>query len=528
MTITVIDAYRERVLASVAEPSAGDAVNAAGVRQYDAEPVNEAKKPKLFQGREPIYPRRVSGVFRRLKWWIMALTLTVYYVTPWLRWDRGPYAPDQAVLIDMPARRFYFFWIEIWPQEFFYVAGLLIMAGLGLFLVTSAVGRAWCGYACPQTVWTDLFIWVERFVEGDRNARVKLDAAPWTGGKIAKKVTVHTTWLLIALATGGAWIFYFADAPTLLGQFLRGDAPGVAYTTVAVLTFTTYVFGGLMREQVCTYMCPWPRVQAAMMDKHSLTVTYNDWRGEPRSRHRKRALKEGLDVGDCVDCNACVAVCPTGIDIRNGQQLPCITCALCIDACDEVMEKTGRPKGLISYTTLEHYEENAERASIAGRADATARQILPGWRDVLRPRTALYFALWSGIGLGMVYAVTVRDRLDVNVLHDRNPQFVQLSSGDVRNGYTLKILNMTPRPRDFDVGLVGLPGAAMWTPGSALDPARRFTVSAEPDSVRELRVFVQADPDQLGTDNDKFAFEVFEVGGRESAAVETRFSGPQR
>ncbi|MEM8664975.1 MAG: cytochrome c oxidase accessory protein CcoG, partial [Pseudomonadota bacterium] len=292
---------------SVADPQAGEPINPSGVRQYEVEAVNQGNRPQLYKGREPIYPRRVHGRFRTLKWWIMGVTLTIYYATPWLRWDRGPYAPDQAVLVDLAGRRFFFGPIEIWPQEFYYVAGLLIMAGLGLFLVTSAVGRAWCGYACPQTVWTDLFIWVERIVVGDRNARIRLDNSPWSARKVRLKVSIHTIWLLIAVATGGAWIFYFADAPTLFGQFVRGDAAPAAYITVAVLTFTTYTLGGLMREQVCTYMCPWPRIQAALMDEHSLTVTYNDWRGEPRSGHRKRGAAEGRDMGDCVDCNACVA-----------------------------------------------------------------------------------------------------------------------------------------------------------------------------------------------------------------------------
>ena len=449
---------------SVAAPAPGDPTNPAGVRQYDDQAVNRGDKPKLYKGREPIYPRRVTGRFRSLKWWIMGITLGIYYITPWIRWDRGPYAPDQAVLIDLANRRFYFFIIEIWPQEFFYVAGLLIMAGIGLFLITSAVGRAWCGYTCPQTVWTDLFIWVERIVMGDRNKRMKLDQEPWSFRKARLKVTTHAIFLVIAVATGGAWIFYFADAPTLLGQFVRGDAPITAYVTVAILTFTTYTLGGLMREQVCTYMCPWPRIQAAMMDEHSLTVTYNAWRGEPRSRHQKRAERQGKVVGDCIDCNACVAVCPTGIDIRDGQQLPCITCGLCIDACDEVMDKIGKPRGLISYTTLADYDANAERAKKEGIAAARAKQVLPGLREVFRPRTLLYFGLWSAIGIAMIVSLVARDRLDLSVAHDRNPRYVQLSDGDIRNGYTVKIMNMKPEPREFDFGLVGLPSGAMWSP----------------------------------------------------------------
>ncbi|MEO0386275.1 MAG: cytochrome c oxidase accessory protein CcoG, partial [Pseudomonadota bacterium] len=284
------------------------------IEPIDVRVVNAGAKAAaepLYVAREKIHPKRVEGRFRRLKWIVMLITLGIYYVTPWLRWDRGPHAPDQAVLIDMAGRRFYFFFIEIWPQEFIFVAGLLVMAGVGLFLVTSVVGRAWCGYTCPQTVWTDLFLVVERALEGDRNARIRLDKAPWSTAKLAKRVAKHAIWLAIAVATGGAWIFYFADAPTLFWDFVTFSAAPVAYATVAVLTFTTYTLGGLLREQVCIYMCPWPRIQAAMLDEDSLVVTYNDWRGEPRSHGQKRDA--GTPQGDCIDCNACVAVCPTGI-----------------------------------------------------------------------------------------------------------------------------------------------------------------------------------------------------------------------
>src|SRR5690606_15054013 len=322
-----------------------------------------------------------------------------------------------AVLIDLANRRFYFFFIEIWPQEFFLVAGLLVMAGLGLFLLTSTIGRAWCGYTCPQTVWVDLFLAVERAIEGDRNARIRLDQGPWTARKIALRTLKHAIWLAVAVATGGAWIFYFADAPTLLRDFVTGQAAPVAYTTVAILTATTYVFGGLMREQVCTYMCPWPRIQAAMLDEHSLTVTYNDWRGEPRTRGTKKAAAAGAPIGDCVDCNACVAVCPMGIDIRDGQQLECITCALCIDACNGVMDQLGRERGLISYATLADYQHNMALATGNG-----AHAIDPGkvrgengrisdavrkfnLRSIFRPRTFVYAGLWALVGLGLLLAL---------------------------------------------------------------------------------------------------------------------------
>jgi len=456
---------------------------------------------RFFEARRKVFPKAVDGSFRRLKWAIMAVTLLIYYVTPWLRWDRGPYAPHQAVLVDLAHRRFYMFAIEIWPHEFYYVAGLLIMAGIGLFLVTSAVGRAWCGYACPQTVWTDLFVHVERAIEGDRNAQIRLQKAPWGPAKIVKRVAKHATWLAIGALTGGAWIFYFADAPTLLRDLLHGTAPYVAYATIGILTLTTYVFGGLLREQVCIYMCPWPRIQGAMLDEKSLVVTYKAWRGEPRTHGLKReaaaqdlehagmpslvALANdpalGARIGDCIDCNACVAVCPTGIDIRQGPQIGCITCGLCIDACDGIMAKIGRPPRLIGYTT-----------ELDGRIAASGGTPLSPLRRLLRPRTIAYFAVWAGIGLGMLFALGSRTRIDISVQQTRNPQWVRLSDGSIRNGYTVKVRNMEARPRTVEIGFTGLPGV-LWSEASGRQQAGqtvRLTVPA--DQVAKTQLFVAA------------------------------------
>ncbi|MDN2567582.1 cytochrome c oxidase accessory protein CcoG [Aquibium sp. A9E412] len=517
------------------------AAERSSIERIEAEAVNSARvRQPLYVARKKIFPKRASGQFRRFKWIVMAITLGIYYLTPWLRWDRGPYAPDQAVLIDLANRRFYFFFIEIWPQEFFFVAGLLVMAGIGLFLITSTVGRAWCGYTCPQTVWVDLFLVVERWVEGDRNARIKLDKAPWSADKVAKRLSKHTIWLLISVATGGAWIFYFADAPTLFVDLFRGEALPVAYITVAILTATTYTFGGHMREQVCTYMCPWPRIQAAMLDENSLTVTYNDWRGEPRSRHAKKAAASGQLVGDCVDCNACVAVCPMGIDIRDGQQLECITCALCIDACDQVMDKTGKERGLISYATLSDYNANMALATGGGShaIDPTGVHKPDGrlsdkvahfhWNKILRPRTYVYFGAWALVGLVLLYALFTRDRLDVNVLHDRNPQFVVLSDGSIRNGYTVKLLNMIPEPRTVTLSIEGLPGALMTVDGIADNAeGRSFEVPLEPDRLRSLRVFVRLPAERVDEESETFRFHVEEAGGDETASYQANFSAPE-
>jgi len=401
------------------------------------------------------------------------------------------------------------------------------------------VGRAWCGYTCPQTVWVDLFLVVERWVEGDRNARMKLDAAPWSGAKAVKRVVKHGVWLLIAVATGGAWIFYFADAPTLLADVVTGQAQPIAYMTIAVLTATTYIFGGLMREQVCTYMCPWPRIQAAMLDEHSLTVTYNDWRGEPRSRHAKKMLAAGQPVGDCVDCNACVAVCPMGIDIREGQQLECITCALCIDACNGVMDKLGRERGLISYATLSDYTANMAAATGGGAhgidpaavhgPDGRLKDGLRHFhlRKIFRPRTFVYMGAWSLIGLVMLYALFMRERLQVNVLHDRNPQYVTLSDGAIRNGYTVKLLNMIPEPRTFSIALDGLPGATMAAVGATDVGDGTLLVAVEPDTLKSLKLFVKMPAADLPGQAMPFHFVVRDIEGQESASTAASFFVPE-
>ena len=483
-------------------------------QRIEVEAVNKkGARPPLYAPRKKIHPKRVFGFFRTFKWWVMAATLGIYYVTPWLRWDRGAGAPDQAVLIDFPARRFYFFFIEIWPQEFFYIAGLLIMAGLGLFLVTTAVGRAWCGYSCPQTVWTDLFIWVERFVEGDRAARIRLDKAPNSLSKIGKRLTKFFIWMVIAAGTGGAWVFYFADAPTLFRDLFLLNADPVAYGTVAVLTFTTFVLGGFMREQVCTYMCPWPRIQAAMMDEESLTVTYREDRGEPRQPFQKNA--DWSARGDCIDCNACVAACPMGIDIRDGQQLECITCALCIDACDDVMVRIGRPRGLIDYDSIAN--------DLRRRNGETTRL------QLFRPRTVVYFLLWSGIGLAMIYLLLTRADLDINVLHDRNPLYTTLADGSIRNGYTFKILNKVREQRTLTLSVSGISGAKLKVVGSedlGDSPTPFFTV--KPDRLTSFRLLVTVPKSALKDESADIRFLLQEINTGQTASYNGQFRGPEK
>jgi len=438
----------------------------------------------LYAAREPVFPRRVSGKFRFLKWWIMLATLGVYYLAPWIRWDRGENLPDQAILVDLAGRRFFFFWIEIWPHEFYFIAGLLIMAGLGLFLFTSALGRVWCGYACPQTVWTDLFILVERWIEGDRNARVRLWKSKWDFRKWRLRIAKWIIWALIGLATGGAWVFYFTDAPALLADLLTFNAHPIAYTTIAFLTLTTVLFGGFAREQICIYMCPWPRIQAAMMDQDTLTVAYRSWRGEPRGKHRKAADADKL--GDCIDCSACVNVCPMGIDIREGQQLECITCALCIDACDDVMDKIGKPRGLIDYMAL-----TDETAEIAGKEPKKV------WKHVLRPRTILYTVLWSLVGFGLVFALFIRPEIDLSVAPVRNPLFVTMSDGSIRNAYDVRLLNKHGDDRVFEMTVSSEAQLTIRLEGS--EDGKSVLVPA--DDTLLQRVYVIAPPENAAANN---------------------------
>lgn len=454
---------------------------ADAVETIDVDAVNSASRRSFYKARVPIYPRLVHGFYRRLKWIVMAATLGVYYLLPWVRWDRAPGEADQAVLVDFERGRFYFFFIEIWPDELYYVTGLLVVAALGLFLATALFGRIWCGYTCPQTVWTDLFIVVERWIEGDRNQRIKLAKARWTLDKSRKKVAKHALWILIGAATGGAWIFYFHDAPSTLPKLFTGEAPFTAYLFLGLLTLTTYLFAGSLREQVCTYMCPWPRIQSALVDAETLQVTYKKDRGEPRGPHRKAESWDGR--GDCVDCKACVAACPMGIDIRDGAQLECTNCALCIDACDEIMEKVGRPRRLIGYDT----DKNMQRR-VSGAAPAIS---------LVRLRTALYAVLLVAIGAFMLFRLATRATLEIAALHDRTPPYVVLSDGSIRNAFTLKIVNKEDRARDLILKLEGDREIAVTAIGERFVNGSA-TISAPSDRVRSARILVthpaQANP----------------------------------
>ena len=467
----------------------------------------------LYMAAAKIYPIKVNGTFRRIKWTLLVICLGIYYFLPFVRWDRGPNEPHQAVLVDLAHSRFYFFFIELWPQEVYYFTGLLILASLGLFLSNALFGRVWCGYFCWQTVWTDLFFTIERWVEGERRDRIKLDAMPWNADKIRKRVTKHALWLLVAWWTGGAWVLYFADAPTLVHDLAVGTAPISAYVWIGIFTFTTYYLAGFMREQVCLYMCPWPRIQAALTDTEALNVTYRRDRGEPRLslKEANRARAAGQAAGDCIDCNQCVNACPTGVDIRRGSQLGCIQCGLCIDACDAVMTKINRPTRLISYDT----DDNIRRRS-QGQA--------PVYR-LVRARTVLYAAVMAVVGIVMLYALSSRTHMGLSVLHVRAPMFTTVHEG-VRNGYTLRFANKSAETRKFALGVTGVKDAVAKSEEADVDAKGRLIVSVDPDATQEVQLYVTAPRQSLNGASQAITMTATDLADGQATVVNDHFFGP--
>lgn len=418
-----------------------------------------------------VVPQSVSGRMRRIKWVLLVLTLSIYYIAPFLRWDRGPNAPDQAVLLDFAHGRLYAFFIEIWPQDLYLVTGLLILASVILIFANSLAGRVWCGFACPQTVWTDLFLLVERLIEGDRRQRLKHMESPWSGARVVRIGAKHGAWLLISLATGGTLIFYFTDAPGLVRALASGEASATALTWIAVFAGTTYGLAGFAREQVCTFMCPWPRLQGAIWDPEAFTVNYRDYRGEQRMSAKKAAefRARGEQAGDCVDCGLCVNVCPIGIDIREGPNFACINCGLCVDACDGVMTRLGRPRGLIDYESW----DNIERGR---RGEARISRLL-------RPKTVALAVITAALAAGLAALLATRSTGAIAVLHDRDPLAVNLSDGSVRNAYTVKLLNKADVVRHYTLAIQGI-DASMAIVGN--DDGRPIPV--EPEGSESLRV----------------------------------------
>lgn len=389
----------------------------------------------LYTASEKVYPREVKGRFQALRNACVIMLLGLYYSAPWLQWGGR-----QAILFDLPARKFHIFSLTLWPQDFFFLALLLILAGLSLFFFTAVAGRVWCGFACPQTVWTEAFIWMERWVEGSRSQQMKLTAAPWTFNKIRKRVSKQFLWLSFSLITGLTFVGYFEPIRELVFNLVNFETAGWSLFWIIFYGFATYGNAGFMREQVCKYMCPYARFQSAMFDKDTLIIAYNEKRGEPRARGKKRVDDNGVAKGDCIDCGLCVQVCPTGIDIRDGLQSDCIACAACIDVCDDVMTKVNLPKGLIRYSS-----ENLDQ----GMTDSVKQ-------SVFRPRVIIYGVILLSVFIAFVSALLMRSNFQVDILRDRNTLFRYASDSQIENTYQVKVMNKSQVPQQYSIDISGI------------------------------------------------------------------------
>ncbi len=414
--------------------SRGRTLNTA--RMKDRATKESVAMEEMYEPHRTIHAREVSGTFARLRILSVWLLLGFYYVMPWLTWDGR-----QAILLDLPARKFYILGVVLWPQDFVFLSWLLIIAALTLFYFTALAGRIWCGYACPQTVWTEAFMWLERWTEGPRNRRIKLDNAPWSKEKVLRRSAKHILWLAFAIWTGYTFVGFFSPIRELGMDFASGQLSGWQSFWIFFYGLATYGNAGFLREQVCLHMCPYARFQSAMFDKDTLIISYDKARGEPRGKRRKSAdhLKEGL--GSCINCLQCVHACPTGIDIRNGLQYECIACAACIDICDEIMDAMNYPRGLIKYTT---------QHATGGRQT-----------KIIRIRTVLYTVLWLGLIIGFLIAINSRVPLLVDVLRDRNALYRELPGGMVENVYTLKIMNKGQAKQKYSVAVQGIEGMVL-------------------------------------------------------------------
>ncbi len=446
----------------------------------------------LYEVRRKIYPRAVTGWFAGWRWALVWLTQLVFYGLPWLEWGDRP-----AMLFDLEARRFYLFGVILYPQDFIYLTGLLVISALGLFLFTAVAGRLWCGYACPQTVYTEIFMWIERRIEGDRAQRIKLDRAPMSAAKLARKSTKHLLWVAVALWTGITFVGYFTPIRELLGALLSLSTGPWQTFWVLFYAFATWGNAGFMREQVCKYMCPYARFQSAMFDKDTLIITYDPERGEPRGSRSRKADPKALGLGECVDCDVCVHVCPTGIDIRNGLQYECIGCAACIDGCNQVMDRMGYPRGLIRYTTENALEGKLDRAAVV--------------RRVLRPRVLVYSAVLLAVTLAIFGHLVLRAPLKADVMRDR-ALGREVEDGMIENSYRVQIINPTERSRRFRITISGVDTIFV-------DGESEFEVG--PAGVRLVPVTVRTRPGHGEPGSNKVSFRV-EALDDASVAVEAK------
>jgi len=449
----------------------------------------------LYAKQDKIYPRQVHGLFARLRILSVLALLGFYYLAPWFTWNE-----KQAILLDLPARQFHLFGVTFWPQDFIYLTLLLVICAVGLFLFTAIAGRLWCGYACPQTVWTETFMWIEQFVEGDRNKRMRLDKKQWGAEKILRKTVKHALWISFALFTGYTFVGYFTPIRELWDGILTLSLGPWEWFWIGLYSLATYGNAGHLREQVCLHMCPYARFQSAMFDPDTLIISYDEQRGENRGRRKKSSDYKSQGLGDCIDCKQCVHVCPTGIDIRDGLQYECIACAACVDVCENVMSQMGYPKGLIKYTT-EHSE-------------------LGKPTKFLRARTLLYTTLFVSLISIFIYLVASRTPLDVNVIRDRNNLFTETFSGDIENTYQLKVLNMSQTSNEYTLSLSGVEGAS-------IIGKTRFSLSA--GEVLTLPLRVRAPRDKLTRRSNDIFFKINQVGLQQQRHTsKAKFLGPAR
>ncbi len=453
------------------------------------EPIATAEV-SLYEIRKKIYPRAVHGWFAAWRWALVWATQIVFYGGPWLTWNGR-----QAVLFDIAERKFYLFGLVFWPQDIIYLTVLLILSALGLFLFTAIAGRLWCGYACPQTVYTEIFLWIERVIEGDRNARMQLDSSRFSQRKLLLKTAKHAVWIALSLWTGFTFVGYFTPIHNLLVDVKQLSVGPWEGFWILFYGFATYGNAGWMREQVCKYMCPYARFQSAMFDRDTMIVTYDARRGEPRGK--KRIASGAAAAGDCVDCSICVQVCPTGIDIRDGLQYECIGCTACIDGCNQVMEKLGRPRGLIRYSTINAIEQGLP-----------ASQIL---RRVFRARVLVYGAILALITLGAAASLYLRVPLKVDIIRDRAAIAREVEGGLIENVYRLQIMNTTERSRAVTIGVSGLP---------SIHVAGEDTAGIGAAASRVVTVKVRIEPGQAAPGTHKIAFDIRAVGADDIAVHE--------
>nr|WP_315489547.1 cytochrome c oxidase accessory protein CcoG [uncultured Rhodoferax sp.] len=447
----------------------------------EAPPDADPEMVDLYEAHKRVYPRSVSGYFARWRWALVFLTQLVFYFTPWLEWGQR-----QAVLFDLGARRFYIFNLVLYPQDFIYLTGILVISAFSLFLFTAVAGRLWCGYACPQTVYTEIFLWLEKLAEGDRSARMRRDAGPWNWDKIWRKGATQGMWVTVALWTGFTFVGYFTPIHALSGAVLQWTLGPWETFWIFFYGFATYGFAGYMREQVCKYMCPYARFQSAMFDKDTLIVTYDSERGEPRGARSKKADPRALNLGACVDCSLCVQVCPTGIDIRKGLQYECIGCGACADVCDSVMDKLSYPRGLVKYSTQNAVRQHWTRAQTL--------------RHVLRPRVLVYVSILTAVLVAMGVSLALRSPFKVDVVRDRGALARIVAGGKVENVYRLQIMNATEQEQEFSVEAVGLAGmqALIDQPSVLVGPAQ----------ARWVAVRVQIPYETVAAGSHPFAFSI--------------------